>query len=258
MSAEQPRFQAQQAALTAWLREPQTVAPPPDIEARRLNIYRELFFNNVAGFVESGFPILKSRLPATLWQRLTQRFFAEHYCQTPYFHEIAQEFLAYFSALEWPELADYPWSRELAHFEWVELAAEIHEASSLVGVVQADGDLLEGVPCLNPLVWPLVYQWPVHEFAASAPPLSKPPQPTCLLVYRDAEEKVGFMQINALTAHLVERLQRQEPCSGRVLLQELARSTGFADTEAFVAAGLSLLEDLRAAGVILGVRLAAV
>lgn len=257
MSADRPHFQTVQAGFTAWLREPQTVAPPPAMEMRRLNIYRELFFNNVTGFVESGFPVLKSRLPTALWQRLTERFFAEHHCQTPYFHEIAQEFLTYFSALEWPELADYPWSRELAHYEWVELAAEIHEAEDRPDAVQADGDLLEGVPCLNPLVWPLVYQWPVHALAELPLPLSLPEQPTCLLVYRDADEQVRFMQVNALTAHLVECLQAAEPRSGRALLQALAASMGFADTQAFVAGGLAVLEELRMAGVILGVRLAA-
>ena len=43
-------FAALQQQWTAWLRHPQS-ASKPQIEERRLTIYRELFFNNVCSFV---------------------------------------------------------------------------------------------------------------------------------------------------------------------------------------------------------------
>ena len=88
-------FRARQKALTDWLRDPASVPAPAGMERRRLDVYRELFFNNVAGFVENAYPVLQALTEATEWQRLVAGFFAKHRCHTPYFREIAREFLAF-------------------------------------------------------------------------------------------------------------------------------------------------------------------
>ena len=83
-------FVTLQQQWTAWLRQPDS-APMPNVEERRLKIYRELFFNNVSSFVENTFPIVKQHLPASDWDLLLKNFFALHHCQSPYFHEISSE-----------------------------------------------------------------------------------------------------------------------------------------------------------------------
>ncbi|HPO24365.1 MAG TPA: putative DNA-binding domain-containing protein, partial [Arenimonas sp.] len=45
------RLRQQQFALAKHIRDPEANLPPPDIEDRRLAIYRELFFNNVEGLL---------------------------------------------------------------------------------------------------------------------------------------------------------------------------------------------------------------
>lgn len=249
--AELPDFQREQLQLTAWLREPDTRPMPAHMPPVRLQIYRELLFNNVAGFIENGFPVLREHLPVDLWNKLVQQFFATHHCQTPYFHGIAEEFLRFFQGLDWPELADYPWVAELVHFEWVELAADIAEAEPVPPGVDPDGDLLQGRPFVSSLVWPLVYHWPVHKFRDNLP-ASKPADPVCLLVYRDAEHDVGMLEITPLTAVLLEQLQANQDSSGETVLRSIAAQAGFADMEAFLAGGLTSLNELRAIGVILG------
>lgn len=257
MPAEPQDFRAHQRQLTDWLRAPAT-QPAPDVEPRRLAIYRELFFNNVCSFVEAAYPVLKSLLPAAEWEDLLQRFFAGHRCQSPYFRDISLEFRHWMEAANADWLAAHPWALELMHFEWVELAADCAEAAPEAAAVQPDGDLLAGVPALSPFVWPLVYRWPVHRFAAGEPPAEAPPaQPTCLLALRDADDEVRFLPVNPLVARLIELLQQHAPRPGRELLLALAAEAGQADSEAFVAAGAALLEDLRAQGIVLGTRLAA-
>ena len=48
--AQQKTFQHTQIEFAAHLRHPQLNAAPANIEDRRLEIYRSLFFNNIEGF----------------------------------------------------------------------------------------------------------------------------------------------------------------------------------------------------------------
>ena len=45
--AERPKFQEQQYAFAAHIRDPQNVPAPEGIEDRRMAIYRELFFQHL-------------------------------------------------------------------------------------------------------------------------------------------------------------------------------------------------------------------
>ena len=49
-----------QNEFMAHIREPQKNKKPSGIEDRRMAIYRDLFFNNIEGFISSGFPVLKT------------------------------------------------------------------------------------------------------------------------------------------------------------------------------------------------------
>ena len=71
-------FQRLQRAFAGHLRNPDTRPAPQGIEERRLEIYRNLLFNNVNGFIEQGFPVLFSLLDAERWQRLVRGFFEFH------------------------------------------------------------------------------------------------------------------------------------------------------------------------------------
>ena len=77
-------FRILQQQWTAWIRQPDAQSMP-DGEARRLQVYRELFFNNVSSFVENAFPVLKKHLSRPDWQTLSTDFFFLHHCQSSYF-----------------------------------------------------------------------------------------------------------------------------------------------------------------------------
>lgn len=250
-------FQRCQYGLTAWLRAPDRVPPPADVEPRRLALYRELFFHNVAGFVDNTFPVLKSLLPAPEWQALLAGFFAEHHAQSPYFRDIPLEFRHWLEARRADWLAARPWARELAHYEWMELAADCAETPPEPDC-DAAGDLLAGIPWRRHAVWPLVYRWPVHRLGPAAPPSPAPPAtPTCLLVYRDGDDSVCQLEVSPLTARLVELLEERRGQCGQALLAALAAEAGRPGDTAFLAAGAGLLLQLREAGIIAGTRPAA-
>ena len=55
-------FRQRQAAFAAHLRDPEANPAPPGIEARRMAVYRDLFFNNIAGLLAGNFPVIRRTL----------------------------------------------------------------------------------------------------------------------------------------------------------------------------------------------------
>ena len=101
----------------------------------------------------------------------------------------------------------------------------------------------------------LNYRWPVHQIGPEHRPETPPEQPVWLLVYRNAEDRVAFMEINAVTARLLALMQEQPLSSGEQLLQTLGDEMGFQDRAALLSFGADLLQRLRDRELILGARL---
>jgi len=57
--AELPLFQQEQYRFTAHIRDPEKNPAPDTIEDRRMAVYRDLFYNNVEGFLSRSFPVLR-------------------------------------------------------------------------------------------------------------------------------------------------------------------------------------------------------
>ena len=60
-------FQRVQYRFAAHLRDPKRNPAPRGIEPRRMKIYRELFYNNVEGFLANAFPVLRRITPDARW-----------------------------------------------------------------------------------------------------------------------------------------------------------------------------------------------
>src|SRR5690606_19660415 len=89
------RLREQQFTLARHLRDPAGHAPPPGIENRRLQVYRELFYGAIEGLLAGSFPVIRRTLGEARWHARVRDFYAHHRCQTPLFTEIAEEFVAY-------------------------------------------------------------------------------------------------------------------------------------------------------------------
>lgn len=77
------------------------------------------------------------------------------------------------------------------------------------------------------------------------------PAETFLLVYRDADDAVQFVEINAFTARLIALLE-PGTLTGRAALDTIAAESRHPDPAVIVEAGGALLDDLRARGAIPG------
>jgi hypothetical protein len=248
------RLRDLQVALAAHIRDPEAHAAPAGIEDRRLQIYRELFFNNIQSLLASNFPVLRKLYDDASWRDLVRDFYAKHRCQTPLFPEVAKEFLRYLQEGRADDSGDPPFLLELAHYEWVELALSLDEREPADMPADPGGDLLDGVPVLSPLAWPLSYRYPVHQIRPGFQPTEPPAEQTHLLVYRDRTDEVRFMLLNPVARLLIEFIGQSTGATGRELLERVATEIGHPEPGTVTAAGAELMQDLRNRGVLLGTR----
>lgn len=251
--AELPKFKQVQYEFTRHVRNPAKHPRPNEIEARRMKIYNELLFNNVEDFMSHGFPVLREITAEDKWSRMIRDYFEHHKATTPLFPEMTREFLKYLENERESEQDDYPFMLELAHYEWVELALSITDQDIDMTGIDPDGDLLEGTPVLSPLAWPLSYQFAVHRIGPDYLPDKPEAQPTYLVVYRDREDDVHFLELNPVTAHLLQLMQEQPQLTSKQMLTDIATQLNHPNPDVVIQGGLQILHDLKTRDVILGV-----
>jgi len=245
-------FRDIQLGFAAYLRNPDSAPPPTGVEARRLKIYRDLFYNTMEGFLRQGFPVLHRLLrERDQWHPLVREFFATHPCQSPYFKDIPGEFVGYLGARGLP-LPYPPYVAELAHYEWLELVLDVAADGIAPGVVDPDGDLLAGRPALNPIHRLASYRWPVTTIAPGNEPHQPLAEPLQVLLFRDHRDRVRFLAINAATHALVAGMAERPDLSGRDHLAALAAQWPQLAPEQVSHFGAGLLADFRRQGLVLG------
>lgn len=252
-NADKPRsFSEIQYDFTGHIRDPENQPAPADIEDRRMEIYRGLLYRNVESFIAKSYPVLRKITPDERWHGMIRHYFKNHQAHTPLFPKMPQEFLRYLENERGEQPGDFPFLKELAHYEWVELGLALDSRDIDMEGIDVKGDLLEGVPQLNPLVWPLCYRFPVHRIGPEYLPEAAPEQPTYLMVYRDNNDKVGFMEMNPVAARLVELLQAKTGASGKELLANIAGELNHPDPDVVINGGKAIMEEMRNRDIILG------
>ena len=248
-----PAFQEIQFGFTRHIRDPENQPAPPDIEDRRMEIYRGLLYRNVEGFIANSFPVLRKITPDDRWHTMIRDYFKRHQAHTPLFPKMPQEFLQYLEH-ERDTDDDPPFLLELAHYEWIELAVSLDTRNISWEGINTTGDLLEGVPVMSPLALPLSYQFPVHTISPDHIPAQVPTQPTYIVVYRDRHHKVGFTELNPVSARLLQMIQMDSHQTGRRLLESIATELKHPDPEVVIKGGIETMQNLLQKDVLLGVK----
>jgi hypothetical protein len=252
---ERPEFQQKQFAFAAHIRDPDNVPAPAGIEDRRMAVYRDLFFNNLRSLLSNMFPVLKKLHSPEAWSAIIRQFMHRHRATTPYFLQLPTEFLEFLQEEYKPRDNDLPFLLELAHYEYVELALSISEAENDLTGVDPEGDLLVNTPVKSELTWAFAYEYPVHRITTQFQPTEPGAVPTYLAVYRGGGDKVGFLELNPMTAGLLDAIgNNTQGLSGCALLQALARQTRYPDVEALVAHGATALDEMRQLQILTGTR----
>lgn len=244
-----PEFQRYQQAFAAHIRDPKRNPRPAGVPARRMRVYNELLLNNLEGFLLACFPVLRRILGQRAWNRLVRDFFSEHACQSPIFRQIPEEFVQYLQQERQSRKDDPPWLPHLAHYEWIELALSVSPLDMSNLHANPDGDLMSGHPRLNPVHALCRYPYAVHRLSPKT--RTAMPQETLILAHRDPEDVVRFIEINPVTARLVELLASGE-LTGAVALEQIVAELQHPKPETVIQGGIDILHQLRAAKVILG------
>lgn len=244
-------FREYQRAFTQHVRDPRAHPRPAGVPARRMNVYNELMFNNVRGFLDACFPVARSLLGEARWRRIARRFFSEHRCTTPLFRQIPEEFVRWMHTR--PPSAPVPdHLPHLLHYEWVELALDVMPKDTRVAGVDEAGDLLSGRPVLNPVSLLLEYPYAVHKIGSGFRPRPSQRETTCILAFRNHADRVRFIVLNPVSARLLT-LVRDTRLTGRGALRRIARELNHPSPDVVVQGGRQILENLRAEEAILGI-----
>lgn len=251
MSAHEPAFLGLQRAFARHLRDPAAAPAPAGLSERALSVYRYAVHANIERFLGDNFPRVRAVLDEAGWDGLVRDYLIRHVARASAFVDLPREFLAYLDALWVPDPA-LPFLRELAHFDWLETLVGADPRRLDFDGIDAQGDLLRGVPVANPLLVQVTYAWPVHAIDADYRPLDPPPEPTRIAAFRDRDHDYGFLDLNAASARLLEAVCANRELSGRELLVDLAAEFGHGALEAFIEAGGTILARMRARDAILG------
>jgi len=253
--AELPEFQKKQFAFAAHIRDPDHVAAPTGVEDRRMAIYRELFFNNIRNLLANMFPVLRKLHTDEKWHSLIRQFMQRHRAETPYFLQLPQELLDFLQNEYTLQDDDYPFLIELAHYEYIELALSISEDVNEFAGVDPEGDLLANIPVKSELAWVYAYQYPVHRISPDYIPEEPTEEPVFLAVYRRENDKVGFLELNPVTAKLLEAISKNEKQqTGEQLLRALAEEINYTDVDALIQHGAAALKEMRQLEILTGTR----
>lgn len=247
--AELPGFQRYQLAFTARLRDPQNQPPLAGVPDERMAVYEEIVFNNLFESVSACFPVARKVLGKRRWLKLNQAFMRDYSANSPLFRKIPEQFLEFLQMAEL-ELQQQlpPYFTSLCHCEWIELSIASAEATD-IKEGQPAAELGNSRPVFAPAMQLLDYEYAVHKISARHKP--KQQESTQLLVFRNADDHVKFIELNAVTYRLISLLQNA-PITGIQALTLLAKELQHPRPESIIEFGLSILEDLRSQGVIIG------
>lgn len=210
-------FQEYQLALTQHLRAPKDTERPDGTSKKRVGIYAELVYNNLNSFLESAFPVLRQILKKKRWKQLTRNFLRDHRSHSPLFRDIPKAFLDYLATLALAEQDLPPFTLELAHYEWLELAIDIHPQK--VRWTKTRNIALDQPLRLNPALELVAYAYPVHQISPKNQPGAPAAAPYFLLVWRNQHHRVCFKTLSPQSAQLLHGLQqKQSPLQTAALL----------------------------------------
>ena len=236
-------FQRYQLEFTAHIRNPKSNKKPAQVDDARMAVYREIVFNNILNSVSTCFPVCVQVLGEHAWEKLVRQFFAKHQAQTPIFREIPQQFLQFLNTVK--NLPIY--FEQLAHYEWVELA--VNSQPTTPPKLSKTPDFLNEKPVLAPANKLLQYDYAVHKISARHKP--KTSAKTYLLVFRNLENKVKFIELNPVTFQLL-KLIGENNITGKQALIRLAEDMQHPDANAVIQFGLEILQDLANQQAIIG------
>jgi len=238
-------FQQYQLAFTARIRDAHGQPVPVGVAPERMAVYDEIVLNNLLESVSACFPVARKTIGKAAWLKLVQAFLKDHSADTPLFRKIPEEFLAF---LRQTKLTLPSYLEALCHYEWIELYLSALPPLENP-VADAQGDLAHCALVFTQAMQLLSYDYAVHKISPRHKP--KRLEPTYLLVHRDVNDKIKFIELNPMTFKLITLLKSGEFTAEQALVM-LADELKHPQPQIIMQFGLGVLLDLQSQGIILG------
>ncbi len=248
-------FKDIQYAFTRHMRDPENNPAPEDVEDRRIGVYRDLVYNNIEGLIAGSFPVLRKITADKEWHDMLRDYVCNHRAHTPLFPRMPLEFIQYLEDERCGHPQDPSFLLELATYEWAEIAISLDVREIELDGIDIEGDFLAGIPVLNPIIMSQTYQYPVHQISPDYLPDTEPESPTYLLVYRRKGYEVGFLELNPVSARLVECMQGNSDKTGLQLLEGIIEELNHSSSQVVIDGGHEIMRDMHAKDILLGTKI---
>jgi hypothetical protein len=237
-------FQQYQYAFTAHIRDPENNPIPNNVDEERMAVYREGVYQNIFESASVCFPVCQATVGGKDWHLTIRRFIASHQASSPIFREIPKELVTFLET----DIATPAYIKQLAHYEWVELA--VNSMPDAKSDLSETPDLLNEIPVLVPAHMLLQYDYPVQKISATFKP--KQTETTHLLVFRNVDYAVNFIELNPMVYMLLALVKQS--MTGQEALIALAEQMQHPQPVAIIEFGVGVLGDLMRQGAVLGSR----
>lgn len=222
-------------------------ASPP-----RLALYRRLVRNNLTGVTWKMMPRARARLNALAsgaFDASFDAFLATIGPRTHYLRDVPGEFFAWAGPRWAGDLAFPPYVADLAAHELA-----VFQVAALPGAPAAPAIVdpaLDRALVFSESRRLMRYRFAVHELPDDPEDLTPPEaRPVALLVYRDADHDVDWLEVSALGGSILDALFAKQTL--RDAIASGCRAAGVVLSDAVLADTARLLADLGARGVLLG------
>ena len=249
-----------QNEFASHLRSPEQCPAPAHLEDRRVQIYRDLVYKNVFSFISSSFPVFKKTSSDSYWQALVRDFIAGYRSESPYFSDLAREFVDFLEQRASQNLPDDPgYMLELAQYEWAKIGLLLAEgtvpnncfaeqmSNAKPGELINDKAFMEKIglakPIMSSLAWPMQFQHAVHKIGLDFIPQSPESTPVFLISYRQKDDSIHFMESNGLTVRMLSLCGEQQ-LDIRGVLDQLCIEASTFPSETVKKSGLETLIKL--------------
>lgn len=218
----------------------------------RFLIYRKLVHNRLRAATRESIPRCAARRGKEKFIADFAGFMEEHACASPYLRDIPAEFVEWVVA-RWKADAEVsPYLGDLARHELLE--ADVRNDPDGGEAPTGKPVALDAALVFDGSTRLMRYDYAVHKLSYATDDRSDPPEVlTHLLVYRDAEVKVRYLELTPWAAAVMDRLLAHGDAVQPGLLAAAA-AMGEALDDDKLGKAATLFADLAERGVLLGAR----
>lgn len=224
-----------------------TDLPIPGAKQSRLHHYKRLIYNIIDDAIESAYPIARSILSDQQWGEMIGDFVTEHNCQHPQLFRMPEEVIEFAIEKDYATKFNLPHLIDVLQFEWAEV--EIHSMKDeIIPEIKPLNDLLNSTLQFSPYCQLLALEYPVHQLNKIDVPNAKGEY--FMLVYREENGTVQYLELTALTHYLLVQLSSGESTLKSVL-DPLLTEGHTENQHEFYTQGIAFLNDMQLIKVVL-------